>query len=72
MSAPATARGGARLARAKRVVVKIGSALLVEKSTGRVNRAWLETLKGGNHTLNLYGPDGQSTTSNQNRIDEAV
>ncbi len=44
MSAPAAARGGARLARAKRVVVKIGSALLVEKSTGRVNRAWLETL----------------------------
>ena len=44
MSAPAVARGGARLARAKRVVVKIGSALLVEKSTGRVNRAWLETL----------------------------
>ena len=44
MSAPGAARGGARLARAKRVVVKIGSALLVEKSTGRVNRAWLETL----------------------------
>ncbi len=44
MSAPVAARGGARLARAKRVVVKIGSALLVEKSTGRVNRAWLETL----------------------------
>ncbi len=44
MSASATARGGARLARAKRVVIKIGSALLVEKSTGRVNRAWLETL----------------------------
>jgi glutamate 5-kinase len=44
MSTPAAARGGARLARAKRVVVKIGSALLVEKSTGRVNRSWLETL----------------------------
>jgi glutamate 5-kinase len=44
MSVAAAARGGARLARAKRVVVKIGSALLVEKSTGRVNRAWLETL----------------------------
>ena len=39
MSAPAAARGGARLARAKRVVAKIGSALLVEKSTGSVNRA---------------------------------
>jgi len=40
----AAARAGARLVRAKRVVVKIGSALLVEPSTGRVNRAWLETL----------------------------
>ncbi len=38
------ARGIARLAKARRVVVKIGSALLVEGSTGRVNRAWLETL----------------------------
>jgi len=44
MSAAAAARGGARLARARRIVVKIGSALLVEKSTGRVNRAWLESL----------------------------
>jgi len=44
MSTAAAARGGARLARARRIVVKIGSALLVEKSTGRVNRAWLESL----------------------------
>ena len=44
MSASAAARGGARLARAKRVVIKIGSALLVEQASGRVNRAWLETL----------------------------
>ncbi len=36
--------GHMRLATARRVVVKIGSALLVEQSTGRVNRAWLETL----------------------------
>jgi glutamate 5-kinase len=36
--------GHSRLAAARRVVVKIGSALLVERSTGRVNRAWLETL----------------------------
>jgi glutamate 5-kinase len=40
----AAARGVARLAKARRVVVKIGSALLVEASTGRVNRAWLESL----------------------------
>jgi glutamate 5-kinase len=44
MSTPSAARGGARLARARRIVVKIGSALLVEKSTGRINRAWLESL----------------------------
>jgi glutamate 5-kinase len=36
--------GRSRLAAARRVVVKIGSALLVERSSGRVNRAWLETL----------------------------
>ena len=45
MSTGAAARsGGARLTRAKRVVIKIGSALLVEQSSGRVSRAWLETL----------------------------
>lgn len=32
------------LTQARRVVVKIGSALLVESSSGRLNRAWLETL----------------------------
>lgn len=32
------------LAGARRVVVKVGSSLLVERSTGQVNRAWLETL----------------------------
>jgi glutamate 5-kinase len=36
--------GRARLGRARRVVVKIGSALLVERSSGRVNRSWLESL----------------------------
>ena len=38
------AGGGSRLAAARRVVVKVGSALLVEKSTGNVNRLWLESL----------------------------
>jgi len=38
------AAGGSRLAVARRVVVKVGSALLVEKSTGSVNRAWLDAL----------------------------
>lgn len=32
------------LATARRVVVKVGSALLVDQETGRLNRAWLETL----------------------------
>ena len=40
----AAAAGSSRLATAKRVVVKVGSALLVEKATGRVNRSWLESL----------------------------
>ncbi len=43
MTATAAA-GQSRLAAARRVVVKVGSALLVEKSTGSVNRAWLESL----------------------------
>ena len=32
------------LTRARRIVVKVGSALLVDQSTGQVNRPWLETL----------------------------
>jgi glutamate 5-kinase len=32
------------LVSARRVVVKVGSALLVDPETGRLNRAWLETL----------------------------
>ena len=32
------------LQRARRVVVKVGSALLVDGTTGRLNRGWLETL----------------------------
>lgn len=32
------------LTEARRVVVKVGSALLVDARTGRLNRAWLETL----------------------------
>jgi len=33
-----------RLSSARRVVVKVGSALLVEGASGRVSRAWLESL----------------------------
>jgi glutamate 5-kinase len=32
------------LLRARRIVVKVGSSLLVERDTGLVNRSWLETL----------------------------
>src|SRR5437879_2790004 len=34
----------APLTQARRIVVKVGSALLVDGDTGRVNRAWVETL----------------------------
>ncbi len=34
----------APLAQARRIVVKVGSALLVDGESGRINRAWLETL----------------------------
>ena len=57
MSISALARGGARLARAKRIVVKIGSALLVEKASGRVNRAWLETLAADVAALRARGQE---------------
>lgn len=36
--------GGGRLTAARRVVVKIGSALLVDQETGAVNRRWLAAL----------------------------
>src|SRR5256714_186129 len=32
------------LLQARRIVVKVGSALLVDQETGRLNRTWLETL----------------------------
>jgi glutamate 5-kinase len=57
MSAPSAGRGGSRLARARRVVVKIGSALLVERSTGRLNRAWLETLAADVAALRARGQE---------------
>ena len=46
MTSGKTANGAGRspLAAARRVVVKVGSALLVDARSGRLNRAWLETL----------------------------
>jgi glutamate 5-kinase len=39
-----TTRSPSPLTAARRVVVKVGSALLVDARTGRLNRSWLETL----------------------------
>jgi glutamate 5-kinase len=39
-----TATPATPLSRARRIVVKVGSALLVDAATGRLNRAWLATL----------------------------
>jgi glutamate 5-kinase len=36
--------GARRLADAKRIVVKVGSSLLVDRDKGRLNRSWLESL----------------------------
>jgi glutamate 5-kinase len=44
MSDRRTNRPPTPLATAKRIVVKVGSALLVDGGTGRLNRAWLQTL----------------------------
>jgi glutamate 5-kinase len=44
MSARKTTALSTPLALARRVVVKVGSALLVDGRTGRLNRAWLKTL----------------------------
>jgi glutamate 5-kinase len=38
------AHSSSPLAQARRVVVKVGSALLVDPESGRINRAWLETV----------------------------
>jgi glutamate 5-kinase len=44
MSARKTTTQSTPLTQARRVVVKVGSALLVDARTGRLNRAWLQTL----------------------------
>ena len=41
---PSAGKSRHPLTAARRVVVKVGSALLVDARTGRLNRAWLETL----------------------------
>jgi glutamate 5-kinase len=44
MTAAQAALHASPLTRARRLVVKVGSALLVEGNSGRINRAWLATL----------------------------
>jgi glutamate 5-kinase len=51
------AAGGSRLAAARRVVIKVGSALLVERSTGSVNRDWLEALADDVAALRARGQE---------------
>jgi len=46
-----------RLVRARRVVVKVGSSLLVDPASGRVNRAWLESLAADVARLRGRGQD---------------
>jgi glutamate 5-kinase len=51
------AAGESRLVAARRVVVKVGSALLVEASTGNVNRPWLESLADDVAALKARGQE---------------
>ena len=47
----------ARLSRAKRVVIKIGSALLVDQATGTLRRSWLDALADDIGRLKSRGQD---------------
>jgi glutamate 5-kinase len=51
------------LAKAKRVVVKIGSSLLVDEATGHVRRKWLESLADDVAALKARGADVVVVTS---------
>jgi glutamate 5-kinase len=46
-----------RLAKAKRIVIKVGSALLVEQKTGTVKQAWLTSLVDDLSQLKAKGAD---------------
>ena len=45
------------LALARRVVIKVGSALLVDAQKGRLNRTWLESLAADVAQLHKRGKD---------------
>lgn len=57
MSPTHTTPDSTPLRAARRVVVKVGSALLVEGSAGRLNRSWLETLVADLASLRRRGKD---------------
>ena len=46
-----------RLVAARRIVVKIGSALLVDRASGRLKRAWLASLADDLKRLRARGSD---------------
>lgn len=52
-----TRKSAQPLQHAKRIVIKIGSALLVEQESGRLNRAWLETLAADVARLRARGQE---------------
>ena len=45
------------LSAARRIVVKVGSALLVDPQSGRINRAWLQTLVASERWITLVNVD---------------
>lgn len=49
--------GASPLAQARRVVIKVGSALLVDAASGQLNRSWLETLAADIAGLRARGQD---------------
>ena len=64
MTAPAAATGSTpRLADARRVIVKIGSALLVDDATGAVRRDWLDRLADDVAALRARGQEVVIVTS---------
>ena len=62
-----------------RILLLAGEAKELNRLNGELiqmrmqyNAKALEALMGGNKSLDLYGPDGQSTTPNNSRINDAV
>src|ERR1700690_1216226 len=57
MQTPDYKAAARRLTNARRVVVKVGSALLVDAEKGRLNRAWLESFAAGVAALRRRGQE---------------